>query len=258
MHENFLVLRASPDWTNFNMEHSRSFLRSVGLPETLIIDFAALWRRYFKSDYREVRAELKALALQTNGNVQQAAFIPHDEWIGLEDASGWTAFVDDDDWMCPALFELLPLPTAGEDGVRWGSVRLGRVFAPDGYAEPIIQLRPLDRTVYTNNYAVSQRALGRLGRDALFGQGPAQMAFAQSDFAVSAAANYLSCAVKHPCCTMSINFLMALESFRSDPRREIESFTQSLEAMRLDAVDEWLRKPFLRFREVMTEALRPR
>jgi hypothetical protein len=257
MKKNLLVLRASPDWINFNIEDSRAFLRSFALPETLIIEFAGLWSRHFKVDYRAVRAQLKQLALQTYIDVRQASLVRHEEWDGKVAADGRVAFVDDDDWMSPGLFEDLPA-IGGEDGVRWGSLRVGRVFGPNGYAGPIVQRRSLDRIVYTNNYAVTARALDRLGRAAFFGHDAAQLAFDQPEFALTTTEKYLSCAVKHPCCTMSVSYLMSLESFRSDPRREISNFMDSLDAIHLDEIEQWLREPFKRFREVLTDATRPR
>jgi hypothetical protein len=59
------------------------------------------------------------------------------------DSEGWVAFVDDDDWLSPGLFESLPAAPPGKEGARWGWLRLGRVFASNGYAEPIIQRRSL-------------------------------------------------------------------------------------------------------------------
>jgi hypothetical protein len=258
MRKNLLVLRASPDWMNFDIEHSRGFLRSNGLPEDLVIAFAALWNRHFKADYCSVRARLKELALQTYTDVRHASLLRHEEWDGTLASDGWAAFVDDDDWMSPGLFESLPEPAFADEGARWGSQRLGRAFAPNGYAEPIIQLRPLDRIVYTNNYAVTALALRRHGRADFFGHDAAQKAFDRPNFALTISEKYLSCAVKHPCCTMSVNYLMSLESFRSDPRRELSNFMESLDALHLDAIEEWLRKPFTRFREVLADAVRPR
>jgi hypothetical protein len=258
MRKNLLILRASPIWDSFDLERSRGFLRSLRLPEDLIIEFAALWEKHFKLDYRGVRARLKTLALQTYNEVRQASLLRHEEWDGNGQPGGRVAFVDDDDWMSPSLFESLPATTPGEDGVRWGSLRLGRVFAPNGYAEPPIQRRPLDRIVYTNNYAVTARALGRLGRAALFEHDAAQKSFDQPDFTLITSEKYLSCAVKHPCCTMSASYLMSLEDFRSDPRRELSKFMESIYAMPLDSMEEWLRRPFAQFRQVMTDAVRPR
>src|SRR6204780_5728212 len=174
MQRNLLILRASPDWNTFDLESSRGFLKSLQLPEDLVIAFAALWERHFKVDYRGVRAQLKTLALQTFGEVRQASLLRHEEWDGKAQPGGWVAFVDDDDWMSPSLFESLPAATSVEDGVRWGSLRLGRIFAPDGYADLPIQRRPLDRIVYTNNYAVTARALRHRGQAAFFEHDAAQ------------------------------------------------------------------------------------
>jgi hypothetical protein len=258
MQKNLLILRASPDWATFDTEDTRAFLKSLALPETLIIEFVALWDRHFKVGYRDVRAQLKALALQTYAGVRQATLLAHTEWDGVVAPDGRAAFIDDDDWMSPGLFESLPPPGPDEDGARWGSLRLGRVFAADGYAVPIIQRRPLDRVVYTNNYAVTARALRRLGRTAVFEHNFAQAAFDQPDFTAAASAHYLSCAVKHPCCTMSINYLMSQGDFRADPRRELANFMDRVDAMSVDGMDAWLRKPFAEFRRVMADAVRPR
>jgi hypothetical protein len=257
MPQNLLVLRASPDWATFDIERSRDFLKALRLPEDLVIEFAALWARHFKVDYRDVRAQLKAIALETYNAVRQAALVPHQDWDGSASADGRIAFVDDDDWMAPDLFERLPAPIAGEDGVRWGSLRLGRVFGPDGYAVPIVQRRPLDRVVYTNNYAVTAKALRRFGRAALFEHDAGQRSFDQADFALTASQHYLSCAVKHPCCTMSVNYLMSQPSFRADPRKEMTDFMAALDAMRLDDRDAWLSEPFDQFRRMMADAVRP-
>ena len=255
---NLLVLRASPDWATFDLESSRAFLRRLRLPDYLVVDFAALWDRHFRVDYRSLRARLKALALQTFSDVRQASLLRHEDWDGCGPDGGWLAFVDDDDWMAPTLFESLPATASTGDGVRWGSLRLGRVFAPDGYAPLIIQQRPLDRIVYTNNYAVSARALSGLGRAAFFEHDAAQASFDRPDFKVTASSEYLSCAVKHPCCTMSINYLMKLADFRADPRRELATFMDALQAMPLDGAPEWMARPFTQFRDIMIDAVAPR
>jgi hypothetical protein len=57
---------------------------------------------------------------------------------------------------------------------------------------------------------------------------------------------------------MSANYLMSLDDFRSDPRREMSAFMESLYAMPLEGMEKWLRKPFAQFRQVMTDAVRPR
>jgi hypothetical protein len=253
-----LVLRASADWTTFDLEHSRDFLKSLRLPEDLVIEFAAIWDRHFKLDYRGLRAELKVLALESYHAVRQATLVRHQEWDGIAPPDGRVAFVDDDDWMAPGLFEELPVPTTGEDGTRWGSLRLGRIFAPHGYDEPIIQRRPLDHVIYTNNYAVTSSALYRLGRAAFFEHDAAQISFDLPGFKHAALRQYLSCTVKHPCSTMSVNFLMSRTNFRADPRREMADFMATVDAMPPHDTDEWLRRPFSEFRRVMADAVRPR
>ena len=55
MQKNLIVLRASPDWATFDLGHSRDFLKSLRLPEDLVIEFAAIWDRHFKLDYRGLR-----------------------------------------------------------------------------------------------------------------------------------------------------------------------------------------------------------
>jgi hypothetical protein len=258
MPDNLLILRASPDWATFDIERSREFLKNLRLPEDLVTEFAALWDRHFKVDYRGVRAQLKAIAIETYHAVRRASLVQHQDWDGSAPAAGRIAFVDDDDWMAPDLFERLPAPASDEDGIRWGSLRLGRVFGPDGYAVPIVQRRPLDRIVYTNNYAVTPQALRRLGRAALFEHDAGQRSFDRADFVLTASQRYLSCAVKHPCCTMSANYLMSQPDFRADPRPEMADFMAALDAMRPDDMDAWLREPFERFRRVMADAVRPR
>jgi len=259
MPANRVVLRGSPlDWATFDLERSREFLRRLRLPDHLVVDFAALWDRHFKVDFRGVRARLKALALATYGDVRRASLLRHEEWDGAAPPGGWVALVDDDDWLAPGLFENLAAPSAAADGVRWGSLRVGRVFGPEGFSVPMIQHRALDRVVYTNNYAVSARALGRLGRAALFEHDAAQASFDRPDFALTSSPQYLSCAVKHPCCTMSINYLLKQEGFRADPRRELATFMDALDGMRLDQAPEWVRAPFTQFRAIMADAVRPR
>jgi len=256
MPRNLIILRSSPDWINFDLEKSRNFLRVRGIPEELVIDFAALWNKHFKIDYCSIRARLKSLALQTYKEVQGAILLRSEEWDGTE--AERISFVDDDDWMSRTLFESLPEKTSGEDGVRWGSLRFGRKFAADGYSDPIIMRRSLDRIVYTNNYAVTARAFNRLGREALFEHYHAQDAFDRPDFALTTCDMYLSCAVKHPCCTVSAMYLMSLDHFRADPRREMSRFMEAIDAMRLEDIPEWLREPVTGFRQIMTEAVRPR
>ena len=49
---NFIVVRHSPDWLSFDPETSRAFCIKLNLPETLIIDFIAVWDAEVAVDYR--------------------------------------------------------------------------------------------------------------------------------------------------------------------------------------------------------------
>ncbi len=197
--------------------------------------------------------------MNTNKNIRQCTLLDHHNWDeSLIAATNWVAFVDDDDWMSPGLFESLPSPDLNEDGVKWGSLRLGRVFSPNGYDHPIIQRRPLNHVVYTNNYAVTGHALNRIGRLGLFDHGAAQLVFDRPDFVSSRSKEYLSCTVKHPCSTVCVEYLMSCEEFRSNPTLEMEKFLEAIGSARIDEMDAWLREPFARFREVMVDLIRPR
>jgi hypothetical protein len=88
---------------------------------------------------------------------------------------------------------------------------------------------------------VTPRALRRLERTAFFEHGAAQHAFDQSNFALVTFENYLSCAVKHPCCTLSAEYLISLESFRSDPLQKMSDFMESVDSLRVDDIEGWLR-----------------
>lgn len=241
---------------NFDIADSRVFLRNVGLPEDLVLEFAALWDRTFRLDYRTVRARLKALALETYGEVRGAILLPHDEWdSGAFNTPSYVAFVDDDDWMSPSTFECFPPPSGRVHGVRWGSLRFGRKFRENGFRGPIIQKRVTDRVIYTNNYAVTSHAIRRFGLSAVFEHTSAQNTFDNPDFGLLTSDMYLSCAVKHPCCTVSALYLMGLDSFRSDPDREMRQFIEALDVVSEESLSDWLRTPFRRFRKIMHETL---
>ena len=253
----WVVLRASPDWLNLDMEQTRPFMKANGGPETLIIDFAALWDAHFAQDYRTVRHRLKELSFESYRAVQDAEFLAGSSIQDYGIAPPRVAFVDDDDWLSPALVRALPAPSPQEDGVRWGSLRLGRIFGESGYSQGIVQRRPLDGVIYTNNYAVNRDAISKRGLDKLFEHHQAQHAFDDVGFNSHAVSSYLSCAVKHPCCTLSARFLMKRPEFRAEPRREIDSFMKSL--FHFKPVEEvWLDPILEKFRSIMEEATRPK
>ena len=251
---NLIVLRHSPDWLTFDLEESWPFLRSAGIDEDLVIDFAALWDRSFRISYREVRAGTKKICLDTISQVTNASSIAQEQWDGRVEAGGRVAFVDDDDWFADDLFLRLPPLQVHEEGVRWGSIRLGRLFREHQGETPILQLRPLDRLVYTNNYAVTQWALDRRGPDKLIEHNDAQQVFDSPGFKLIPSSEYLSCAVKHPCSTLSARFLMKDENFRKNPRRELDSLLAAIDAIKIEDAHAWLKGPFGQFLKLFSEA----
>jgi hypothetical protein len=180
---NFIVVRHSPDWLSFDPETSRAFCVQRNLPETLIIDFIAVWDAAVAVDYRQFRFRIKEIAQQTLVGVEHAQIISDAALRALVLAGkvppdALVVFVDDDDWLAPHVFARLrefASVGAGVDGFRWGSVELGRGFwreALDADANfalhPTVTLRPIDQVrIHTNSYAVSGATLERLGIDAV-------------------------------------------------------------------------------------------
>ena len=154
-------------------------------------------------------------------------------------------FVDDDDWLSPALFERLRAEAARSDGVKWGSARVGLDFTspPGVHPEDVFLLRPMDRLIYTNNYAVIGRALQRLGSGALFEHGAAQSEFDQGTYGPVTVPEYLSVANKHPCCFMAAGPLLGSPSFMADPRAVLLQFARALEGVRPPPGLEWMASP---------------
>jgi hypothetical protein len=134
VNRNYIVMRASPDWLNFDLEESRPFCRRLRLREDLIIEFAERWRRTFGISYGEIRHELKAITL---GAIAATRDCRLGGAADLDDPADddLFVFIDDDDWSAPHLFEALRSMETPSDGWFWGSVFLGKflVDAP-GYA----------------------------------------------------------------------------------------------------------------------------
>ena len=104
MAENYIVVRASPDWLSFELNSSRAFCKRNGLPETTVIDFATLWDATFAIGYRQIRDSIKKVSLDNFASVRSAQVINHEAF--RNDTFGNDAlivFVDDDDWLAPGL-----------------------------------------------------------------------------------------------------------------------------------------------------------
>jgi len=254
---NFIVVRHSPDWLSFDPETSRAFCIKLNLPETLIIDFIAVWDAEVAVDYRRFRFRIKEIARQTLVNVEHARIISDDvlrasALAGKVPPDALVVFVDDDDWLAPHLFARLrefSSVGAGVDGFRWGSVRLGRpgytLDADANFASrPTVTLRQIDqRTIYTNGYAVNGTALRRLGVDALCECFDANAQYDAGRFAPATVAEYLSCANKHPAHTMAARALLGSEEYRRGLRTDIKRWAESIMAVPLPVDLPWMATP---------------
>src|SRR5581483_11384155 len=203
---NFILVRQRPNWLTFNLEDTRSFCKRFDYPENMIIDFARDWDAALSIDYRNFRHAMQQIALASITTCADSTLVSSLDVNALNDED-LVYFIDDDDWVAPDLFKALrswPL----HDGFLWGSIRVG--FGP-----VTIQKRAFDKTVYTNNYCVTGRLLRRLGIEPLFEHFNAQTAFDAGSFSVKRIERYLSCANKHPCCTMNIKFNPAFD-FHAD------------------------------------------
>jgi hypothetical protein len=248
----YIALRASPHWRSFDIEETRPFLRRVGLPDTLLVDFVAVWDATFTLDYRSLRAAFKDLSLASYDAVSGAERIDGAALRGLAlGAEDRVVFVYDDDWLAPDLLARLPAP-AGEDGLRWGSLRVGLAFDATVPNIGFCDARPLSPIVYTNNYAVTGAELAKAGLDAVFEHTDADAAFRRPDYAVANVPAWLSCALKHPCSTVSAKALMA-GGFFADPVSPVLHFKSLLAAAAPPPGADWLAGPLAGLRAVMDD-----
>ncbi len=258
MPRNLVALRQSPDWENFDLESSRTFLRRVGLDENLIIDFVAIWDVDFNIPYRAFRSLMKGLALRNHSLVRGAEQADAYEL----DPNGWdpadrVAFVDDDDWFSPALFEAVPNPIS-EDVIVWGNCRLGKAFSDPSSIDHqgIFNKRPIDGRIWTNNYAVSGKSVSTFGLPAITEHGGADVVFADRR-SKQLRDDYLSCTVKHPCSTMFVKHYMRSPDFRRDPSRVVMGFVGEVMECQPDADLAWMAPDLEAFRTILAE-LKPR
>ncbi len=97
--------------------------------------------------------------------------------------------------------------------------------------------------IYTNNYAVTGRALNHHGYPRLFEHYHADRRFGKFWWPPKKVPLYLSAASKHPCSTVSVQFFMAQPQFRADPRRHVERFADQLAEAVIPAEYGWLKEP---------------
>lgn len=247
MGKRIVAVRYSPDWLALTDDDTRCFLRRHHIDENLLVDFMALWDSNLKVDYRSFRDEIAKLSRASFAAVRGAEVIPHEVLRETRRApDDLIAFVDDDDWLAPGLFEelekacLRPL-----NGIWWGSILVGPQLTTyeESQTVPLIELRPLKRVIYTNNYAVTGRALNHHGYPRLFEHYHADRRFGKFWWPPKKVPLYLSAASKHPCSTVSVQFFMAQPPFRADPRRHVERFADQLAEAVIPAEYGWLKEP---------------
>ena len=249
MPRNIIVLRRSPDWLNFDMEETRAFCRAIGIAESAVIDFAARWDQQTNLGYLAFRAAVKDIALDMMRACRNAIIVDYRDLAAMVvDDDDIFYFSDDDDWVAPNLFPVLrEHPVV--DGFLWGSVYVGRLFVDtpqENFASPVISKRDFGKVVYTNNYAVSGRALRSLGLPRVQEHFHAQQALDSGDFEPSPVHAHLSAAAKHFCCTVSIQYNSASASFMDDLRGAAATFAMELDRADLSGGLEWLRDPVSR------------
>jgi hypothetical protein len=219
MTRNYVVLRDSPDWLSYNDQQSRDFCARFALPANTLIDFISIWDAALDVDYRSFRHILKDATLANFKQVHGSIFLEHADFRAIApEPDDLVVFVDDDDWLAPDLFIRLRNASDSHDGAKWGSIRVGPVFShsPETQTHGVFHARPIDRILYTNNYAVTGRSLMRLGVEQLFGHRDAQRQFDSGAYGPNTVPHYLSAANKHPCSTMAALFFLSFEPFRRD------------------------------------------
>jgi hypothetical protein len=257
MPHNYLVLRNSPNWLSYNDRQSRDFCTRFALPENTIIDFIAMWDAALDVDYRLFRHIMKGTSLANFRQVHDSIFLEHVDFRAMAlEPDDLIVFVDDDDWLAPDLFTHLR-DAPGQDGAKWGSVRVGPVFShsPETPAHGVLYDRPIDDVLYTNNYATTGHSLIRLGLEQLFEHRDAQRQFDVGAYRPNTVPQYLSAANKHPCSTMAVLFFLSFEPFRRDPRTEISRFAEALARSSPEPNVHWIAEPFQKLHDLVEAAV---
>ena len=203
----------------------------MGFSELSLIPLIEFWNLSLSLTYQEFRDQLQRMSLSNYRSVDNSLCLSAEEFRELApDAGDLIVFVDDDDWLSPDLFGHLRSDLDNSDGAKWGSVRIGVDFSspPGAHPEDVFLLRPIDRLIYTNSYAVTGRALQRLGHDPLFEHSAAQAEFDQGSFRPVTLPAHLSVANKHPCCFKAAGPLLGSPFFMTDPRAALRQFAGAL------------------------------
>ncbi len=163
-----VVQRQTVDWQSISLdafrEQSRSFCRLWSKPEDYVWRLRELWDETYAMSYLQTRAALKTQSEQQVAGVSGVTFVPfqHYQNIALLDAP--CLFVDDDDWISPAIAaDLLPQLPFQYDALLWRAVNIG---SPQ--QEYPMFVWGMNGRCMTNNYALNGRWLQQTGRLADF------------------------------------------------------------------------------------------
>ena len=126
---NYVVTRATPDWTHFDLNDTRAFCARFRLPETLIIDFAARWDAVMAMTFLEYRAAMKAISVGLIEEVRGASIVPVERIrkLAVQD-DDILYFTDDDDWVRADIFDRLRAQAPSEQGWLWSSPAMAKMF----------------------------------------------------------------------------------------------------------------------------------
>lgn len=221
-----VLVRQSPDWSGDParlLDDSRAFCRLIGRPEELIVEAVRLWDATFDVPFFAVRAEMKRIAQDNLRRVRHAVACDRASFDPERvDASALYLFIDDDDWLHPQLpARVRPHRSPTADGYRFGSIKFG---------DPI-ELRALDDTCYTNNYAVaggylrSEEHLARVEQ-----HWSADAWFRHPEFTAVNVPLHLTATNKHPCSTLVLEECLKQERSGEALMRMLHGYLHALEA----------------------------
>lgn len=273
---NFLVVRRSPNWRSYDLGETVGFLRrlnhigAVNLerpwPETLIVEFAALWDEELSLSYAEFRARSKEIALDSALHTG-ARVIFLDQWekdggypdlFALVRGGDNLVFTDDDDWLHPGVFDAVETSTGL--GAYWNFVFTGHIESSEpglAIAGKNILKRPATDHLFTNNYAVKGDLVRDIGVQSCIEHYVMQHSFdlLKDDFV--RLDRYLSAANRGPCSSTSIQLNRPGLSSRADIRAYMERYSLAMEAIVTDADTDWIRPYVAQVQSLVRQALRP-
>lgn len=129
---------------------SEDFCRLWGKPTDYVFRLMQLWNATFAVDYFQTRAALKAIAAKNLAETD-AQVVPYQNYNNIPDANGFYVFLDDDDWVAPAIAAVLSTQSPEQhDALLWRTVSIG---SPQ--QEHPVFVWGLNGRCMSNNYAAS-------------------------------------------------------------------------------------------------------